>query len=194
MVNYAVGGEIRQGRGTALFAFSGIAALMLLGPRLQLGRLKQAAIIGIVSMIALPVANAFHHHVRLAMGAEVVPTLYPAEALADQLTNRWRDDTERPLRIVIGDRWHAGNVAFYSPDKPLILLDGDTSQAPWVTEAMLAENGAMIVWMPGDQAALDNLRRRYPDLKAQGTVSAPSPLSFGQPTTLAYAIVPPEAR
>ncbi|MBN8938596.1 MAG: glycosyltransferase family 39 protein [Rhizobiales bacterium] len=194
VVNYVVGGEFRQGRGTALFAFSGIAALMLIGPRLVLGRLKLAAVLGLVVIVGLPIGNAFHHHVRLAMGAGVVPTLYPAESLADQLTSRWRDDTDQPLRIVIGDRWHAGNVAFYSLDRPLILLDGDTRQAPWVTEAMLARHGAIIVWQPEDREAIANLQRRFPTLKAQGFVSAPSPLSFGPVTTLAYAIVPAELR
>ncbi|QCI63548.1 glycosyltransferase family 39 protein [Phreatobacter stygius] len=194
VVNFAVGGEFRQGRGTALFAFSGIAALMLIGPRLELGRLRLAAVLALLVIVVLPVGNAFHHHARLAMGAGVVPTLYPAESLADQLTSRWRDDTDQPLRIVIGDRWHAGNVAFYSLDRPLILLDGDTRQAPWVTEEMLARYGGIIVWQPEDHEAFARLRLRFPALRAQGTVSAPSPLSYGPVTTLAYAIVPAELR
>lgn len=110
------------------------------------------------------------------------------------MTSRWRDDTDQPLRIVIGDRWHAGNVAFYSLDRPLILLDGDTRQAPWVTEGMLARYGGMIVWQPEDREAIAKLQQRFPNLKAQGFVSAPSPLSFGPVTTLAYAIIPAELR
>ena len=191
MVNFAVGGEFRQGRGTAMFAFSAIAALMLIGPRLELGRLRLASMIGIAVIILLPFANAFHHHARLAMGAGVVPTLYPAAPLAEELTGRWHAATDRPLRVVIGDRWHAGNIAFYSADRPLILLDADSRQAPWVSEAMLARRGGLIVWQPDDKEAFDRLRQRFPELRAEGTVSAPSPLSFGPVTTLAYAILLP---
>ncbi|CEJ14271.1 hypothetical protein BN1110_04599 [bacterium YEK0313] len=193
VVNFAVGGEFRQGRGTALFAFSAIAVLMLIGPRLELGRLKLAGAIGLGLIVLLPFANAFHHHARLAMGAGVVPTLYPAAPLAEELTSRWHAETDRPLRVVVGDRWHAGNIAFYSADRPLILLDGDSRQAPWVSDAMLARRGGLIVWQPEDREAFARLRQRFPDLKAQGTVSAPSPLSFGPVTTLAYAILLPEA-
>ena len=193
VVNFAVGGEFRQGRGTALFAFSGIAALMLIGPRLELGRLKLAGAVGLGLIVLLPFANAFHHHARLAMGAGVVPTLYPAAPLAEELTSRWHAETDRPLRVVVGDRWHAGNVAFYSADRPLILLDGDSRQAPWVSDAMLARRGGLIVWQPEDREAFARLKQRFPSLKAQGTVSAPSPLSFGPVTTLAYAILLPEA-
>ena len=193
VVNFAVGGEFRQGRGTALFAFSGIAALMLIGPRLELGRLKLAGAVGLGLIVLLPFANAFHHHARLAMGAGVVPTLYPAAPLAEELTSRWHAETDRPLRVVVGDRWHAGNIAFYSADRPLILLDGDSRQAPWVSDAMLARRGGLIVWQPEDREAFARLKQRFPGLKAQGTVSAPSPLSFGPVTTLAYAILLPEA-
>lgn len=193
VVNFAVGGEFRQGRGTALFAFSGIAALMLIGPRLELGRLKLAGAVGLGLIVLLPFANAFHHHARLAMGAGVVPTLYPAAPLAEELTSRWHAETDRPLRVVVGDRWHAGNIAFYSADRPLILLDGDSRQAPWVSDAMLARRGGLIVWQPEDREAFARLKQRFPGLKAQGMVSAPSPLSFGPVTTLAYAILLPEA-
>lgn len=190
-VNLAVGGEFRQGRGHALFAFSGIAALMLLGPRLALGRLKFATVAVLLVVVALPLANAFHHHARLAFGARHVPTLYPAEAMADQIQSRWRAVTNEPLRIVIGDRWHAGNIAFYADDQPLILIDGDFRIAPWVTPDMLERQGGVAIWRPGDSQAMERLQRLLPDLTPDGTVSAVSPIGIGRPFTLAYKILRP---
>jgi hypothetical protein len=190
-VNFAVGGQFRQGRGTALFAFSGIAAVLLAGPVLRLGRLGPAAAFVLLVLFALPVANAGHHVVRLALGATHVPTLYPAESLAAQLQERWRASTGLPLRVVVGDRWHAGNVAFYIDDPALILLDGNFAISPWLDRATVERSGALLVWHPQDRAALANLRRLVPDLEPEGLVTASSPLPFGPPTTLAYRILPP---
>jgi len=192
LTNLSVGGEFRQGRGTALFAFSGIAAVLIAGPVLRLGRLRVAAAIALAMVVALPIINAGHHHLRLAWGASVVPTLYPARALAGELEARWRDRTALPLRIVIGERWHAGNIAFYAKGKPQILLDGDFRISPWISRERLAREGALVVWHPSDRAMLARLRELVPDLEAEGYAYAPPAVRGGAPTRLAYAVIEPE--
>ncbi|PTM49917.1 dolichyl-phosphate-mannose-protein mannosyltransferase [Phreatobacter oligotrophus] len=192
LTNLIVGGEFRQGRGTALFAFSGIAAVLLAGPVLRLGRLKVAAAIALTMVVALPIINAGHHHLRLAWGASVVPTLYPAQALADELEARWNDRTALPLRIVIGERWHAGNIAFYAKAKPQILLDGDFRISPWITRERLAQEGALVVWHPSDRTMLARLRELIPDLEADGYAYASPAMRGSEPTRLAYAVIEPK--
>jgi hypothetical protein len=192
VTNFAVGGEFRQGRGTALFAFSGIAAVALIGPRLVIGRLRLASAVAVAVVLVLPVLNAGHHYVRLAMGAAHVPTLYPAQSLASQLEALWRERTPLPLRIVAGDRWHAGNVAFYAPARPQILFDGDVRLSPWVTRERLAREGALLVWQPDDAVALARLRRLSPGLKPDGLVQADTVLRSGAPVVLAYRIIAPQ--
>lgn len=192
VTNFVVGGEFRQGRGTALFAFSGIAAVVLLGPRLVIGRLRLASAVVIAVVLVLPVLNAGHHYVRLALGAAHVPTLYPARDLASQLEARWRERTRQPLRIVAGDRWHAGNIAFYAAARPQILFDGDIRLSPWITPERVAREGALLVWHVDDPVARARLRRLAPGLKPDGLVHADTVLRGGAPVVLAYRIVPPE--
>jgi len=191
LTNFVVGGEFRQGRGTALFAFSGIAALVLAGPVLRLGRLRVGAALTLAIVIGLPFANAGHHLVRLGLGAAHVPTLYPAGSLAGALQGLWRTKTSMPLRIVVGDRWHAGNVAFYAADRPLLLFDGDQAISPGIDAGALSRSGALVVWNAADPEALDQLRRVIPGLAAEGTISASGPFGRGRPTTLAYRIILP---
>lgn len=193
LTNFVVGGEFRQGRGTALFAFSALALVMLAGPVLRIGRLRFAAVAILAVVVGLPVVNAAHHVPRLAMGASHVPTLYPARALTDELVDIWRTRTNAPLRLVVGDRWHAGNVAFYAPERPLILLEGDLSISPWVTREMIARDGALVIWNPTDAAAEAHLRQLFPTLKADGVVIRPYPLVSGTVARLAYHIAPPAA-
>lgn len=192
LTNLIVGGEFRQGRGTALFAFSGIAAVLIAGPVLRIGRLRVAAVIALTMVVALPIINAGHHHLRLAWGAAVVPTLYPARALATELEARWKERTALPLRIVVGERWHAGNIAFYANSRPQILLDGDFRISPWISRERLAREGALLVWHPSDRAMLARLRDLVPDLEAEGYAFAPPAVRGGVPSRLAYAVIEPE--
>ncbi len=194
LTNFVVGGEFRQGRGTALFAFSGIAAIVLVGPVLRLGRLRAGAALVLAILIALPVANAGHHILRLSMDAAHVPTLYPAVRLAAELQQRWRARTTTPLQIVVGDRWHAGNVAFYAEDQPLLLFDGDARISPGIAAGSISVAGALIVWRDADPEALDRLRRIFPGLTAEGTVSSHGPFGLGRLTALAYRIIAPGSR
>lgn len=191
LTNLVVGGEFRQGRGTALFAFSGIAAVLLAGPVLKIGRLKVAAVITAIIIVGLPIINAGHHHLRLAFGASHVPTLYPARSLAAEIEARWAERMTGPLRIIVGERWHAGNVAFYAPSQPQILLDADFAISPWITRERLAREGGVAVWHPSDHAALQRLRKLVPSLEAEGYVYAPAAVAGATPMRLAYAIIPP---
>ncbi len=192
LTNLIVGGEFRQGRGTALFAFSGIAAVLLAGPVLKIGRLKVAAVITALIIVALPVINAGHHHLRLAWGAGHVPTLYPASALAAEIEKRWAERMATPLRIIVGERWHAGNVAFYASSRPQILLDADFKISPWISRERLAREGGMAVWHPSDTGTLERLRRLVPNLDAEGYAYAPPAVAGASPTRLAYAVIPPQ--
>lgn len=192
-INFAVGGEFRQGRGTALFAFSGIAVVVLLGPVLLVIREKVAIIVALLLSAGLPIANAAHHHIRLHLGSSHVPTLYPAKELAIALETRWREYTKLPLKIVVGDRWHGGNVAFYATDKPLLMVNGDLFISPGLEAGSMARDGALVVWDARDEHALPRLRVRLPQLMPQGLVSRPYATTWStSEVQIAYAIVLPE--
>ena len=74
-------------------------------------------------------------------------THFPGQQLASEVTNRWKASTGKPLGYVIGDTWHAGNVAFYSADRPSALFEhGGYRASPWVTPEKLKESGAVLLW------------------------------------------------
>ncbi len=51
-----------------------------------------------------------------------------------------------PLRYVIGDTWPAGNIAYYAPERPHVLIKGDYSISPWVKPDDIQKNGGIFVW------------------------------------------------
>ena len=82
----------------------------------------------------------------------------------------------RPLTLVHGETWLAGNVVAYAPDRPQALIVNDYVTDvpllrinPWVTESELA-CGAVLVWtpqreLPGESARLFPGAEEQPPLR-----------------------------
>ena len=78
-------------------------------------------------------------------------TNFPGPRLAAAITSQWHDRYAAPLPIVIGDEWYAGSVAWYSPDRPRVFLDGDPERSPWLDDESVRRHGAVIVWVAVDE-------------------------------------------
>ena len=88
--------------------------------------------------------------------------------MGQEITARWHQAEGIPLRVVIGDTWMAGNLAFYSPDRPSVLTDGNFSLSPWVNNDELRTQGAVVVWEgPQPPQAYAQL---FPQMKTQEPV------------------------
>ncbi len=71
---------------------------------------------------------------------------FPGDRLAAELTQRFHAATGAPLAYVIGSMWDGGNVAYYSPDRPQVLIDGAPRRAPWIDLNDLRTKGGVVVW------------------------------------------------
>jgi len=99
-------------------------------------------------------------------------THFPGRALATRAVEAWNQRFDAPLPLVGGERWLAGNVAFYAPSRPSMLSnDGlgssapDETVAPWTSIADFGNRGGILVWYTdreGDALPLE-LRRHFPD-------------------------------
>jgi hypothetical protein len=90
----------------------------------------------------------------------------PANAMGQFFTETFRRRTGRPLAIVIGDQRTAGLVAFASPDRPSLYVDGNPARAPWLNDDAVRQKGAIVTWPVTDAAGLPPayLKERFPDL------------------------------
>jgi hypothetical protein len=73
-------------------------------------------------------------------------TNFPGKHLSAQVSKNWYDRYHVPLNYVIGDVWPAGNVAWYSDDRPHVYMDGDLRESPWIDQNDLKKSGGVIVW------------------------------------------------
>jgi hypothetical protein len=121
---------------------------------------------------------------------------FPGDALGNAITARWRDVTGRPLRFVVGDMWLAGNIAFYSPDRPSVFKDSDSAASPWVHPGDLAAAGAILVWDAdkSSDAVPVGLQWKFPSAIGQGPIVLEKRCARARkPIRVGWAIVPPDA-
>jgi hypothetical protein len=55
---------------------------------------------------------------------------FPGREIAATITRRWHETVGTPLAYLVGKKWIAGNVSFFSADHPLVLRDGDVGSQP----------------------------------------------------------------
>jgi 4-amino-4-deoxy-L-arabinose transferase-like glycosyltransferase len=165
-----------SGRGTV--AMWGYPLWLFLGLWLLLAaphRLDRARLVGIVAAWAAVFAG---FAVVFVVNYAVLPfvdhryraVLFPGDALAAALTERFHAAAGAPLRYVVGSMWDGGNVAHYSPDQPQVLIDGLPARAPWIDLNDLRAKGAVVIWTGGDTA---HLPAQFAGIAADAAVGAP---------------------
>ena len=79
---------------------------------------------------------------------------------------------------MIGSKWVAGHVGFFSEDHPLVLRDGRPPQSPWVDMEEVGRRGAVVVWEPSEDMKTGG---RYPGWLADTTPQRRFPAMEIQP-------------
>ena len=93
---------------------------------------------------------------------------YPGPQIAARITQLWREHSDAPLSFVAGPRWEAGNVAFYSADRPQVYMEFNPRVSTWIDEDELREKGAVFVWQlnPGSSKGKpSDLQKRFPAMR-----------------------------
>lgn len=189
--NVATGASFSSAWGSPFYAFSALGALLLLSGCEK--RLRNLSTV----LALVPLVIAGQHLIgsfALYWENRALPVTYPARSVAVELTRRFRETSGRPLRLVVGERWHAGNVAFYSPDRPLLLFDGQPAISPGLDQGSPEHDHALLVWearlgdaMPGIVGGA------FAGIPAQGMVEEPWLNARGTPKLrLRFAIVQPK--
>ena len=119
--------------------------VLLSSPMLAISRQALTAFVALV--VALPLALlAASPVIAIAIHkAGPDPVSAHAQLLAARVEDEWHRGNARPLRVVGGDFGLANATAFYIPEhpSPYPVLEPETQ--PWVTPALIARDGAVMV-------------------------------------------------
>ncbi|MDP9127826.1 MAG: glycosyltransferase family 39 protein [Pseudomonadota bacterium] len=123
---------------------------------------------------------------------------FPGKPLAEKIDAAWHKRFQSPLQYVVGDTWPAGNVAFYTPEWPHVLIKGDYAISPWISPDSVRRFGGVAVWCI-QSCAYKNYEegeppyiRNFPHAEIQEPLTLPRQTEADvPPTRLGWAILPP---
>lgn len=196
------GVRIRAMWGAPFWNFIGLWAVFFGRPLLASPALRRFAVMwGVIlaaGLAAAAAANIYTPYITHQAGR----LYFPGRALATQVSDAWHARYHTPLRYVAGDMWIAGNVAYYAPDHPHVLVDGSFVRSPWVTPEDMRRDGGVIVWCRGDCAYEDTHKdipvwfwssvfKNYAEIEPP--ITLPRQTKAGvTPVIVGWAILPPQ--
>lgn len=152
--------KLRAGWGQPLFSLWGIILVAWAQPYLTKEKLYRfiAVIFGFL-VITVMAYSASLIHARDTSSAN-----FPGKKIATWVTQSWHDQYHVPLKYVAGSRWLAGNVAFYSDDRPQVYIEWNHRLSSWIDEDKLKKNGAVFVWdlSNGNRVSEEEILKRFP--------------------------------
>jgi len=152
-----------------IVVLSGLAVVVAAGDMIRLYRQRISALVWL-GLLVVPPAVIVAATVTLPWTAAVdLEVSKPANAMGQFFTDTFRRRTGRPLAVVIGDVRTAGLVALGSPDRPSVYIDGSPALSPWLSDDVVREKGAIIVWTVTDASGAPPaaLKERFPALVAE---------------------------
>lgn len=158
----STGIQLRAGWGQPLLSLWGLVFIAWLQPYLTITKFYRF-LAAVFIFLALAIAG---YAIALTRATEESSANYPGKEIAATLTNRWHQQYHRPLSYVAGSRWLAGNIAFYSKDRPQVYINWDHRISPWIDESTLKQQGAIFVWdlSDGQTEAIDKIKARFSKL------------------------------
>jgi 4-amino-4-deoxy-L-arabinose transferase-like glycosyltransferase len=137
-----LGMKLRAGWGQPLFSLWGIIFISLVQPTIYPAQVYRFMIL-LFCLIGLSITG---YSSALIRAPEPSSANFPGKIIAAELTKDWQEKYHTPLHYVAGTRWIAGNIAFYSPDKPTVYIDWNKKFSPWIDEKQMKKTGAIFVW------------------------------------------------
>jgi hypothetical protein len=183
--------------GYPLWSFAPLAALLWFGTATAPPQLRRFAAGFLIIFAAFPLAYAVVEGLEPVVRDRPKATQFPGRALAEQVTQRWRDKFGTSLPYVGGGEFATNNIAVYSADRPHVIVHADPGISPWIDLADLKRRGAVLVWEDGqiDAAQLARLRSDYPGLEVREPLTLPRQVfvesGHVRPVRVHMAFVPP---
>jgi hypothetical protein len=192
MVGALVGGaNLKTAWGSAMFNFSGLLAVGLLGG-VDARALRRIAVCAGALIVCVPLGYALVVLYLPRRDTSHLRVSWPQTDISRRMSAIWARRTGAPLRIVAGDDWVAGLVGITAPDTPSILNRGEPRLSPWLSAEQLHQQGMLIVWDTDHE-------RLPPPLQAVVAASPRAVERFKWPhgrapdLAIGYVIVPPAA-
>jgi hypothetical protein len=166
VVAAAAGERVSVGALAPHLMMSGLATVVAAGPVIAVHRQR---IVGFAwtLLLLVPPAIVIAAIVTLPWVAGVeLKVAMPANDMGRFFGENFERRTGRPLTVVAGEPQLAALVAIGAPSRPSVYDHLHPDRTPWVPEAAIVANGAVVIWIAADTAGAPppDIRARFPDI------------------------------
>ena len=193
------GGVIRTMWATPFWNFIGLWAVFYFNPDFSLKSIHRYSIlwgalfiVGLIGFFSVEALGPYVTHKAKRIN-------FSGQMFAAQISKTWNQRYHTPLRYVVGDTWIGGNIAYYAPDRPHQLTNGDYKISPWINPEDIKKYGGVIVWCglrcdQQDHALTpDYIHTSFPQAQIQPLLTFPQKTSTAIPQGMVeWAILPPQ--
>ncbi len=154
------GATIRSMWGGPLFSFVGVLLISMYChaqtnsssktvERVEVQKtLRGCLVAATIMLFALTFRNAVMPSIR----GDFSRVHFPGKVVSEEIQRRWAEHEEGPLSIVGGDMFVAGCSSIYSPQKIDVFAGMKPETSPWVSDELVKQRGAILVWNINDTA------------------------------------------
>ena len=111
--SFIMGGKIRTMWMTPFYLLIGVMFIQMLRDKIDLKNLKKFYFVFLILFFLSPATYAV-----VSLTNDFKRTDYPGKEIARLVQNRWDDNYNDEIKLVIGDEWFAGNLSYHLKSRP----------------------------------------------------------------------------
>lgn len=157
--------------------------------------LKQVLRIGLALNITIACGTALYYGLVADLMSKTPRANFPAKQLGSKVDQIWKEHSEGPFKIVIGETWIAGVASVMSKHQPLVVPYGNYAEAAAVNPELVRRCGAMVLVDPSEGKLNPNMRAFLERAAKNGSFNIPWNRFKQKPLyEVNWAIIEPEIK
>lgn len=159
LVSLITGAALHAGWSVPLLSLWGIVLLALTQPVITPARFYRFLMV----LFALLVV-AWCAYTASMLKADNSSANYPGQEMALRIEQEWNARYHQTFVYIIGPRWEAGVISFYSKSRPAVYIEANSEVSFWINQQDLPRKGAVVVWNLPEADWFKRFKQRYPKL------------------------------
>ena len=108
------GSKIRTMWMTPFYIFFGVMFVYILQSQINIKKLKNFFIAFMIIFLISPITYAY-----ISVTKDDKRTDYPGKQIAEKVQQKWNEEFNIPINVVLGNEWNAGNLSYHLDSRPV---------------------------------------------------------------------------
>ncbi len=108
------GSKIRTMWMTPFYIFFGVMFVYILQSQINIKKLKSFFIVFLIIFLISPITYAY-----ISVTKDDKRTDYPGKQIAEKVQQKWNEEFNIPINVVLGNEWNAGNLSYHLDSRPV---------------------------------------------------------------------------